>query len=100
MSWICGGGPLSRGIWKCMDCGKRARQLTQHSFGGYVTTTFCGHCGAAKQDGELLRSDKKDRARHIQYVKDNWKHGLPLRLVLDELLKDMQEEMEGQRLPA
>jgi hypothetical protein len=88
---ICGGGLLSRGIWRCPICKKRTRHLSQHSFGGYVTTHFCGGCGAVTQDGEWICRSKKDRAHYIQYVRDNWKFGRPLETVLDEMLKEMTE---------
>lgn len=83
---VCGGGLLSRKYRFCPICDKKSRILTQHSFGGYVTTNFCGRCGAAWQDGELLNNDKKHT---INFVKDNWKFGRPLKKVLDELMKEM-----------
>ena len=73
----------------CPSCEKRTRILTQHSMGGYITTHFCGHCGQAWQDGEYLNNDKK---RSIQFVKENWKHGRTLKIVLDELMKNMGSE--------
>jgi hypothetical protein len=89
MSCICGGGLLSREIRICPICDKRTRILTQHSFGGYVTTSFCGSCGAAIQDGELLDNDREHSKK---FVKENWKYGRSFKEVLDELMKDMQEE--------
>ena len=86
MNCVCGGGLLSREIRMCPVCDKKSRILTQHSFGGYITTNFCGRCGAAWQDGELLCPDKE---RRIRFVKENWKYGRPFKEVLDELMKDM-----------
>ena len=92
MSCICGGGLLSRSLRKCPVCDKKARIITQHSFGGYVCTNFCGRCGEAWQDGELLKSNKEDKARHIRYVKENWKNANSTRIVLDVLMKEMKNQ--------
>ena len=87
MSCICGGGLLSREVRICPMCEKRVRILTQHSFGGYIMTSFCGKCGAAWQDGELLNNDRK---YSIKFVKENWQYGRTLKKVIDELMKDMK----------
>ena len=87
---VCGGGSLSREIFKCPICEKRSRILSQHSFSGYVVTNFCGSCGNAWQDGVLLDSDKEDLVRHKKYVKENWKYGRPLKEVIEENLKELR----------
>ena len=84
---VCGGGLLSRRIYVCPVCGVRSRQLTQHSFGGYVTTTFCGVCGSARQDGEVLDNDP---ARGKKFVKENWKYGKPIKDVINQLVLEMK----------
>jgi hypothetical protein len=52
-------------------------------------TSFCGKCGAAWQDGELLNTD---RNHNIKFVKENWKHGRTLRKVMDELMEEMGDQ--------
>lgn len=83
---VCGGGLLSRHIFICPVCGARSRQLTQHSFGGYVITTFCGKCGSASQDGEVLDNDPE---RGKKFVRENWKHGQPLAAVINQITSEM-----------
>lgn len=51
-----------------------------------MTTNFCGRCGAAWQDGELLDNDKEHT---IKFVKENWKFGRSVEIVMDELMKEM-----------
>ena len=90
---VCGGGLLSREIKLCPICGKVSRRLTQFSFGGYVTTSFCGSCGGVWQDGEKLN---QDRTRIKKYVHDNWKHGRKIKIVLKEIFDDMTTKGDEQ----
>jgi transcription elongation factor Elf1 len=93
---ICGGGLLSRSILKCPACKKRTRVLHQHSFGGYVVTAFCGHCGATWQDDGYTRHSKEEAEHYKQFVKNNWKNANSLKIVFDVLLKEMIENEEVQ----
>lgn len=89
---------LSRSIHKCPACKKRTRILHQYSFGGYVVTGFCGNCGATWQDEGYTRHYKEEREHYKRFVKDNWNYAESARVVIDKLLKEMQDDSTSDQI--
>jgi hypothetical protein len=67
-SCVCGGGEITISDRSCPVC-DGTPVVYQDSFGGYVSTGFCGNCGNAWQDGELLNQSYDDRERIKKWVR-------------------------------
>ena len=59
---------------------------------------FCGNCGATWQDEGYTKHGKKEAEHYKQFVKMNWKNANSDKIVLDVLMREMNEEVEDEDL--